>query len=138
MRKGLAVFILLLSGCDMYFGGGGDDDDVCNYGTGGGAAEPAYQVRDPYTGVCQYAGGGGDWCDNPCEPCPANTGAANPDWGMCYGKCSGLDESSCYNATGCYAAYLDDPAADGKREFWGCWQTGPSWSGPVDGTCTDL
>jgi hypothetical protein len=135
MMKRLVLAALLLTGCDLYFGGGGGDD-VCNYGTGGGGAlPPAYEVRDPNTGVCQYQGGGYP-CDGVCGPCEGDVAIAQPDWGACYGHCSGLDEAACFTTSGCYAAYLDDPAADGKRDFWGCWETAPS--GPIQGQCSNL
>jgi hypothetical protein len=127
MTKGLAVLAVLLAGCDLYFGGG--DDAPCDYG---GGASPAYEVRDPATGQCTTTGGG--YCPDSCGPCSYETQAgAIADWGQCYGQCYGLDEQSCFATSGCYAAYLDDPTADGKRDFWGCWNTAPS--GPVQGQC---
>lgn len=144
MMKGLAVIAVLLCGCDLYFGLGGGGDDVCVNGGGAIYPEPAYELRDPSTGVCQYiGGGGGGWCDDTCGPCPAyetdaiDAGApALADWGACYGACSGLGEQSCFTTPGCFAAYLDDPNTDGGREFWGCWESAPS--GPVQGSCTNL
>ncbi len=141
MTKVLAALaILFAAGCDLYFTGDDTGDDVCNYGTGGGAAEPYYELRNPYTGQCEYQGGGYP-CDGVCGPCPATTDVdvADPDWGACYGKCSGLDEQSCYATSGCYAAYLENTAIDDAqptREFWGCWDTAPS--GPVQGQCLGL
>lgn len=131
MMKGLAVLVLLCGGCDLYFGGGGGDD-VCN---GGGATEvPAYGVRDPSTGQCEYIGGGG--CDGTCGPCMGTgAGYAQPDWGQCYSACEGLSEQQCFTTPGCYASYLEASGTDG-RTFWGCWQTAPS--GPVQGMCTNL
>jgi hypothetical protein len=135
MMKGLAVLVVLLSGCDLYFGG---DDDPCAYNDyGGGKAEPAvaYELRNPDTGVCEYGGGGGGWCEDRCGACPP---AQEPerDWGQCYGHCYGLGELACMNTTDCFAAYLDDPSGDRKVEFWGCWNTAPS--GPVRGSCSNL
>jgi len=134
MMKGLAAVVLLLAGCDLYFGGGGGDD-VCN-GTGGGVrpSPPAQEVRDPNTGVCQYSGGGGGGCDE-CGNCYAEPAIAL-DWGACYGACSDLAENTCMATSGCYAAYIDDPAADGLPQFWGCWNVAPS--GPVQGACDNL
>jgi hypothetical protein len=137
MKKGLAVLVVLLSGCDLYFGG---DDDPCAYGQAGGAKPDiaAQELRNPETGVCEYGGGGGGWgCDDRCGACPPYEDQQPvQDWGACYGSCYGLAESACFTASGCYAAYLDDPAADGKPQFWGCWNTAPS--GPVRGSCTSL
>ena len=131
MRKSLAVLLLVLGGCDLYFNG--DDDDCKYYATGGGAAEPAQQLRDPNTGTCQYFGGGGGYCDEACGPCPVYDQQAIPDWGSCYSQCEGLNETGCAIAPGCYATYLESGT---KSEFWGCWQTAPS--GPVGGTCDGL
>jgi hypothetical protein len=130
MMKGLAVLALLLAGCDLYFGGG-DDDPPCAT-TGGGAGQQLNGQRDPYTGVCQYDYGCIDSCcyEGDVKPLPPEA-----DWGSCVSQCSNLDEQSCYVTSGCYAAYIDNPAADG-RQFWGCWQTAPS--GPVQGLCTNL
>ena len=128
MTKGLALIAVLLCGCDLYFGGGGGDDDVCN--GGGTKAEPAYQLRNPYSGQCEYYGGGG-YCDESCGPCPLLT-PPEPDWGMCYGACDGLDALTCKATPGCFAASLDNNTATG-RQYWGCWDTAPS--GPVQGSC---
>lgn len=138
MMKALAALALLLAGCDLYFTGDDTGDDVCNYDYGGvGMAEPYQELRNPYTGQCEYQGGYG--CDTPCGPCPETTGAPNPDWAVCYGMCSGLDEQSCKLTGGCYAAYLEKTDIDDAqptREFWGCWDTAPS--GPVQGQCLGL
>jgi hypothetical protein len=137
MKKGLAVLVILLSGCDLYFGG---DDDPCEYDYATGGTKPdiaAQEVRNPETGVCEYGGGGGWGCDDRCGPCPAYEDSTPvQDWGACYGKCYGFGETACMAQTGCYAAYLDDPAADGAPKFWGCWDTAPS--GPIRGSCTGL
>jgi hypothetical protein len=129
MTKGLAVLVVLLSGCDLYFGGG-DDSPPC-LATGG--AERDDGQRDPYTGECQWNYG----CIDSCDCAYDDTKAVPPlaDWGACYSQCSNLDEQTCFGAAGCYAAYIDNPAADG-RQFWGCWQTAPS--GPIRGQCANL
>ena len=130
------LVLVVLGGCDLYFGGGDDDPPPCEYGYGAGndvAVYPNQQLRDPYTGQCQSYGG--DYpCDDLCGPCPATGIAAVPNWGACYSQCEGLPENSCLQTAGCFAAYLDDPTADGQRDFYGCWQTAPT--GPVHGTCT--
>ncbi|HEY5944719.1 MAG TPA: hypothetical protein VIV40_04480 [Kofleriaceae bacterium] len=129
--KGLALLAVLLCGCDLYFGGSGDDVPPCAT-TGGGQKNDG--IRDPYTGNCQWNTG----CyDNSCG-CGYGEGGALPpeqDWGACYSTCSNLDEQTCFVTSGCYAAYIDNPAVDG-HQFWGCWATAPS--GPVQGQCSNL
>jgi len=136
MTKGLVVLAMLLAGCDLYFGGNGDDVPPCpGYATDGGGA-PMAEVRDPYTGMCQPVQYPDYPCDDVCGPCPA-IGIAQPDWGACYGQCSGLGEQACFATPGCYAAYLDVNDGNGNgNELWGCWDTAPS--GPVQGACENL
>jgi hypothetical protein len=134
MIKRLAVLVVLLAGCDLYWGGQGDD--VCNGTTGsGGGAEPA-PVRNPDTGQCEYQGGGG-WECPPCGPC---TGAGydqgapiSINWPACYGTCDALGEQACLSTAGCHAAYLGPTGAAGG--FWGCWDTLPTGG---TGSCTGL
>lgn len=144
MRSCLAIVSLVLvlvlvtaSGCNLYFGDDDDPPPPCAYDEGG-KAEPAYyyEYRDPSTGTCIPGGGGGGSCDDRCGPCPAIGVESQPDMGLCQSQCTGLSESTCQVTSGCYAAYVDDPAADGKRDFAGCWQTAPS--GPVHGRCQGL
>lgn len=139
MRCLLAVLVLL-SGCDLYWNSNGDD--VCNGGGWADDVAPANELRNPDTGECQYVGGGGYGCDDPCGPCPAydtdgapgGAIAPNPDWGSCYSQCSQLDEATCIAASGCLASYNDVP---GGAVFNGCFQTAPS--GPLHtGTCIGL
>ena len=127
----LAVPLVLASGCGIYFGNDDDDDwDECPpYG----AIDPGapLEIRNPYTGQCEYYGGG-DWCDPLCGPCTAD-GAAEaplPSWGFCDSFCSGLDEASCLVNPGCRGGYIEtcapnDPSCDlsADRVFWECWQT---------------
>lgn len=135
MRTWLAFAVLALTGatgCDLYFNGG--DDAPCAYDDRGGVAIAYAEYRDPSTGTC--IGGGGYYpCDDKCGPCPAAE-IAPPDMGMCVSECTGLSEGTCQATSGCYASYWDDPAADGKRVFEGCWETAPS--GPVQGICEGL
>ena len=136
MTKGLVAFaVVLLCGCDLYFGGG-DDEPCPPYGRDGLA--PAQELRNPNTGQCEYYGGNYP-CDGVCGPCEYDDPGvgASPNWGACYGHCSGLDEGTCFITAGCYAAYLEDPAADGKRDFWGCWNTVADFSVPSTG-CYNL
>ena len=136
-RAVLASVLSLVAGCDLYFGGG-DDDPPCVYGgdyaDGGGAIGPSYELRDPATGLCSYYGGGG-YCDGLCGPCPEYDVAPAPDWGACYGRCDGLDASSCLATPGCYGAYKEN-TDNAPPTFWACWETAPS--GPVGGSCANL
>jgi hypothetical protein len=94
-----------------------DDDDTCNWEAQSGAAEiAAYEVRDPYTGVCQALYGG---CSDPCQPC-AETGQADPDWGSCYSGCEGLAEGTCMATSGCRAVY----AGSAYHDCWSVAQSG--------------
>jgi len=113
------------SGCILY----GDDDD-CVYGGGGGIAD--YELRNTFSGTCEWFGGTvegdcrGDY--DMAEP------FAFPDWGECYGHCSGLDETTCMAASGCRVAYIYlCPEGDicAGLEYFGCWATAPS--GPIQG-----
>jgi len=128
MRRYAAV-LLLLAGCDLYFGGDDEPPPPCDgWGTGGAAQE----FRNPQTGECQGFGGG---CYDSCGPCDyAALSIAQPDWGTCYSKCDGLDEQSCLGASGCIAAYdefTDLADAPSITTFKGCWATPPS--GPIQG-----
>jgi len=119
MRRGLALLVLVLGGCNLYFG---DDDDVC--ASAGGADNKAALQRDPSTGQCVATG------DPDCTTCGFCEGTgADLDWGTCSTTCSKLDEHTCKVTPGCYAAYLGGT-------FWECWETAPS--GPVQGACTGL
>ena len=132
MMKGLAVLVLLLSGCDLYFGGGDDDVDPPCLGTGRDYQDQGQ--RDPLTGTCQWNYPCEDGCS--CAGAEGDTKAVpEADWGACYSQCSDLDVLSCFSTAGCFAAYIDNPAADG-RQYWGCWQTAPS--GPAQGQCLGL
>nr|MBA3452041.1 hypothetical protein [Deltaproteobacteria bacterium] len=135
MRR-YAAILLLLAGCDLYFGG--DDEPPCTgYGIGASPVAPN-ELRNPQTGQCQsYGGGGGcyDYVDGDgrCAPCAYDV-APQPDWGSCYSTCDGLDESTCLAAPGCIAAYdenTDYADAPSEISFKGCWATAPS--GPIQG-----
>lgn len=129
MTKALAVIAVLLCGCDLYFGGGGDDVPCSN----GGAAEPDYaQWRNPQTGQCESVPLDHP-CFDSCGACDGAVGGGAPGWGRCYSMCTELDEQTCLATSNCLAAYLDDPATDGNREFWGCW--GTSQGGGQPGQC---
>jgi hypothetical protein len=137
-RLALAGVLLLsaASGCVFY----SDDDDECLYGgaePGGGAAYYDPGQRNPETGVCEYFGGGGGTCGDPCNPCPA-TGEADrapaPTWGFCESQCTGLDEGTCTATSGCRAIYTSNCiAADCIDEpvYVDCWAT--DMQGPIQG-----
>jgi hypothetical protein len=121
------------SGCGFYFDDNGDVDLVC------GGEAPAYTEnrRDPSRGVCvtytEYT------CEPGCGRCsddPDSSGASVNNWGACESDCTGLSESTCLAATGCYAAYIEDPAADGAAEYAGCWLT--STATYASGRCVEL
>lgn len=136
MRSLVVAFVMLLGGCDLYFGGGDDD---C--GEFVGDLKPdiiAADYRNPDTGQCEYFGGGG-YCNDRCGPCPQYDQPPLPDWGSCYSACEGLDENSCIGTAGCYASYLDPirvPPEQDITKFQGCWAIAPS--GPAPGACSGL
>ena len=137
MRR-YAAILLLLAGCDLYFGGDDEPPPCTGWGTGGGeGASPSQQLRNPETGECESFGGWGGCYDynNGCAPCDyAALTQAQPDWGSCYSKCDGLDEQSCLGSSGCIAAYDEDTDyqdAPSVTTFKGCWAT--PLSGPIQG-----
>lgn len=113
-----------------------DDQPICE--------EPAiYQLgrRDPYTGGCFGAGGGGGECgdtlssdDIAVEPLQPD-----PDWASCPGYCESLDESDCLEVSECRATYLACASQENClwkfNECWGVAPSGPD-STPVD--CSTL
>jgi len=128
--RSLAVALLLLTGCNLYFS---DDDDDCKYYAAEDVIAASY--RDPLTGECQDFSG--PPCDNRCGPCPLYDPAV-PDWGSCY-TCEGLDEATCIDTPACFASYLDParvPPDQDITKFQGCWAMAPS--GPAPGACSGL
>lgn len=125
MMKSLALLVVLLGGCGLYFGGD-DGDDVCNNAY---EAVPAQGWIDPSTGQCQYWGGGG--CDTTCGPCPLSGAAqgAAPDWASCNSTCSYLDQATCEASPNCHADFEDG-------SFWQCVDLPPSVGMP--GPCQGL
>lgn len=130
------VSLAALGSCGLYFGG--DDDPCDNYG----GAPPGYDtpgLRNPDTGVCESFGGGPYPCDGTCGPCPATTDVANgaaqaaqPSWGLCQSQCTGLDEQTCQDTSGCRAVYMDCFGGDcGQPTFAECWST--DMTGPIEG-----
>jgi hypothetical protein len=59
----------------------------------------------------------------PCAEATDSAGSSPINWGACESECTGLAESACHGTKGCYAAYIEDPAADVLPSYTGCWQT---------------
>lgn len=129
----LILLVTTASGCFLYL----DDDDDCLYGGGDvPALEPLPGIRNPYSGQCEFHGGGGGGTCNPacgpCEPTPADPapGGALPSWGFCESYCSGLDQLTCLATPGCRGAYLDSGV---YFECWAVDMTGPIQGGGCEG-----
>ena len=136
----LAITVLPLGACNLYFSGG-DDPEPCEFGGGTNDApstdfeDAPQQLRNPQTGQCEsFFGGGGGWtCDDTCGPCPAGSDSAGtpifiPSWGVCEGMCNGLDENTCLATNACRGIYTG-------AGFQECWQTDqdvPTPKTPVD------
>ena len=112
----LAAVLAVTSGCDFYFGG--DDDDDCLYGGAEADRAPALELRNPYTGQCEYEYGGGGGGGG--GGCYEGDGAelADPidmsDWAICYGGCEGLDEATCLTPPACRGGYVVHLDLDGR------------------------
>lgn len=127
-----ALSTLTLAGCDLWFG-----NRHCE--TAGDAI--AIGLLDPYTGQCQYQGGGGG---GTCGDYGGPTGGAEPapvDMALCESECTWLLEADCLAAPGCRAAYASDcpeglDCDNTTYTYFACWATAPS--GPVQGECTAL
>jgi len=121
---------LTTAGCEWYFG----NDDDCNYNDGAFAEPDQAGFRNPQSGQCEYWGGGGG---GGCGDYFAVGLQAAPDWAMCFSQCTGLDEQSCMDTSGCRAVYRGNCPEGldcGVLEEWTyaeCWATAPS--GPVQG-----
>lgn len=82
----VALAILPLTSCNLYFSGDDPDpcDDYADWGGGGGAPEPALLLRNPQSGMCESFGWGQPPypCDGVCGPCVSgtdgNTGTTPP------------------------------------------------------------
>jgi hypothetical protein len=134
LGMGLLALLLPVSGCSLWFG-----DDDCDYGGPGfydDGASDAIGFLNPYSGQCEwYGGGGGGTCGDDWG------GAAEPDrealdWAQCWSACTGLDENSCQASSGCRAAYISDcpegwDCGSTTYSFYECWATAPS--GPIQG-----
>lgn len=133
MRTALALCVVALTGCDLYFGNGGDDAPCVG---GGGIVDGYVEYRDPSTGECVPDPYGGT-CDDSCGPCPERGGAAPYiTMGLCYSQCTGLAEGVCQGTSGCQASYENDSETDGPPAYTGCWQIAPT--GPTYNTCATL
>ena len=144
MRASLFVALITTTatGCALYFPGDDDPDPCVDYG---GAAEPgvpAVGQRNPETGQCEFFGGGSVPCDPACGPCPAGEEGADlaqPSWGYCESECTGLDETTCQDTSGCRAVYID-PCPEGpctaEPVFSECWSV--DMTGPIQGACDGL
>jgi hypothetical protein len=100
------------------------------------APTDSIRLRNPDNGQCVDTGY--TYCDSECGPCPEpglGQGAA-ANWGKCESECTGLAEGVCLGTDGCFAAYVEDPAADGPPEFEGCWQVSPY--GYSSGSCEGM
>jgi hypothetical protein len=89
---------------------------------GGGVPVPIGDFRDPATGKCDAVTGG----------CGAFDPVV-PDLALCASGCEGFDETTCQQADGCRAIYVDAcPACDALvLQYAACWGVPPS--GPIRG-----
>jgi hypothetical protein len=124
--------IALASGCHLYFG---DDDDDCT-------PRAQQSGRNPYTGQCEYWGGGEE-CWEDYGPVDRETGVpAPPDWAACVNYCTGLDEYNCMATSGCRAVQMSScpegwDCMETTYTYFECWGTAPS--GPISGVpCSGL
>ncbi len=110
--------------------------------------DPGPGIRNPYSGQCEYYGGGGGGSTGECDDFggnftePAGDRAPLPDWGVCDGFCETLAEEDCLQAAECRAAYAD-PCADGITQcelvepaFYECWAVTPGGGYSEDGCNT--
>jgi hypothetical protein len=125
--KRLTCLLLLAGGCFL-----DEKPPPCQYANTPTAGIADILYRDPANGQCESFGNPYP-CDNACGPCPGLADVA-PDWGICGGSCSNLNEMQCLAQPNCHVTYQDDSAA--KPVFWGCWDMPPS--GVVHGSCTGL
>jgi hypothetical protein len=130
MKAWLAVFVVALAGCDLYFNG--DDDVMC----GDIAVAPTQLYRDPYTGTCITIDTGYDCNSCNCPELDTPPPGPRPDYGLCYSSCTDLDEGTCQATPGCYASYDQPDGGPNSATYSGCWQT--PISGPIQGSCQNL
>jgi hypothetical protein len=117
----LALAIVSLAGCDLYFG------QHCVSSAGAPGSET---LRDPSTGDCPTFTL--DSCDPSCGPCPLYNGPAIPAWPQCNGPCDNLSAAWCAMTASCHAEYS---AVTSPPTFVACWNTNGAL--PV-GPCTGL
>jgi hypothetical protein len=135
---GLAFAIAVTAGgCTLDFGG--DDNPPCDDTLAGDGRDelgaPLPDLLNPETLQCEtYWGGEPCSCGNPCPPEDV------PSWAYC-GTCTGIDEATCLEASGCRAVY-DNACYTGSGEctalvpFIGCY--GVDQTGPIQGSCGGL
>tara|TARA_R110002073_G_scaffold123819_1_gene267620 strand:- start:15614 stop:16447 length:834 start_codon:yes stop_codon:yes gene_type:complete len=129
----LALASTLAAGCQ---------EEYCalEYDRGAPLEDPLPGLRNPYTGQCDYYGGGGGGGGGNGGSCgdfggstePAGDRAPIPDWGICDGFCESLVEDDCLQAEECRGAY-SDPCLDGsdgqcefvEPAFYQCWAVSP-------------
>jgi hypothetical protein len=119
--------MVLVSGCQIYFGGTGDDDDCYAVDGRSAVADPGGGYLNPSTLACEFTGGGGGCGSNDFRP-------AASDWALCYTTCSGMTEGQCVQSDGCRAIYKQYEVFDPDAwipVFDVCAATAPS--GPVRG-----
>src|SRR5256885_1714586 len=108
----LAYALVLLAGCDLYFGHHQVEDDQCVPDP-----NPDISLRDPSTGACNTINFDCT-CENPC-------GIDLPLEPQCNGPCEGLPEGVCVATAGCHAAYQEGGPDRAPATFTGCWDIGP-------------
>ncbi|HEV7556990.1 MAG TPA: hypothetical protein VGO00_16100 [Kofleriaceae bacterium] len=120
--RSLVVVAVLSAGCNLYWGHHGGDDICPVYNQD--EAEPAIQLRNPETGICESVGGGGGGCGSSCGgPCAEPGGVQEPNWPTCQGSCEGLGEAACLTSATCHAAYVLPIGSNMAPTFWQCWDT---------------
>lgn len=138
MRFAYLALALTLPACTIYWGDG-DDDIICPAGAvapGEGLAAPIPGQVNPWTLECEYYSYGGG-----CYGANEADFAEPPTWGYCESQCTGLDESTCVDTTGCRTAYdhnclLTDGPCPALTPYIGCFAV--DMTGPVQGACEGL
>ncbi|MCP4445755.1 MAG: hypothetical protein GY811_10500 [Myxococcales bacterium] len=143
LRLALAFSLSTLLAAGCYY------EDTCALSGGDTLeADPGPGQRNPYSGQCDYFGGGGGGgsgssCGDyggPDYPAPqAEDRAPTPEWGMCNGFCESLSLDDCVQVEECRASYVGGcpPDADCDEtvvpEFNQCWAITPGGGYSEDG-----